>query len=295
MHQTLQAALWMTGAIASFSSMAVAGRAIASTHDTFELMFYRSLVGILVVVITARFVGTLRQVSTRRIGVHLIRNVMHFAGQNLWFYAITLIPLAQVFALEFTSPLWVTLFAPLLLGERLSRTRAMAATLGFIGILLVAQPDFGGPANIGVLSAALAAVGFAGSAIFTKLLTRTESITCILFWLTVMQAIFGLIMAGWDGDLSLPTAGSAPWLVLVGLAGLLAHFCLTKALSLAPAVVVMPVDFLRLPVIAVIGYLFYGEPVTMALVAGAAIIISANFINIRAEAATPRSAPPASL
>ena len=290
MHQTLQAALWMTGAIASFSSMAVAGRAIAGTHDTFELMFYRSLVGILVVVIAARTMGTLGQVSTRRIGLHLIRNVMHFAGQNLWFYAITLIPLAQVFALEFTSPLWVTLFAPLLLGERLTRTRAMAASLGFVGILLVAQPDFGGPVNTGVLSAALAAVGFAGSAIFTKLLTRTESITCILFWLTVMQAIFGLIMAGWDGDIALPTSGSAPWLVLVGLAGLLAHFCLTKALSLAPAVVVMPVDFLRLPVIAVIGFFFYNEPVTIALIAGAAIIISANFINIRAEAVTPRSA-----
>jgi drug/metabolite transporter (DMT)-like permease len=279
----------MTGAIASFSSMAVAGRAIAGTHDTFELMFYRSLVGILVVVLVARFAGTLTQVSTGRIGLHLIRNVMHFAGQNLWFYAITLIPLAQVFALEFTSPLWVTLFAPLLLGERLTRTRAMAASLGFIGILLVAQPDFGGPVNVGVISAALAAVGFAGSAIFTKLLTRTESITCILFWLTVMQAIFGLIMAGWDGDIAAPTAESAPWLFLVSLAGLLAHFCLTKALSLAPAVVVMPVDFLRLPVIAVIGYLIYGEPVTLVLIAGAAIIISANFINIRAEAVLPRS------
>ena len=295
MHPTSQAALWMTGAIASFSSMAVAGRAISGTHDTFELMFYRSLVGIFVVLLVARFAGTLTQVSTRRIGLHLIRNVTHFAGQNLWFYAITLIPLAQVFALEFTSPLWVTIFAPLLLGERLTRTRALAASFGFFGILLVAQPDFGGPVDIGVLSAAMAAVGFAGSAIFTKLLTRTETITCILFWLTVMQAIFGLIMAGWDGEIAAPTATSAPWLVLVGLAGLLAHFCLTKALSLAPAVVVMPVDFLRLPVIATIGFLFYGEPIKLTLVAGAAIIISANFINIRAEAVPARTAGSANL
>ena len=295
MNQTLQAALWMSGAIASFSSMAVAGRAIAGTHDTFELMFYRSLVGILVVVVVSRLAGTIGQVGTRRIGLHLIRNVMHFAGQNLWFYAITLIPLAQVFALEFTSPLWVTLFAPLLLGERLTRTRALAATLGFVGILMVAQPDFSGPLNMGVVSAALAAVGFAGSAIFTKLLTRTETVTCILFWLTVMQAIFGLMMAGWDGDMALPTYRTAPWLVLVGLAGLLAHFCLTKALSLAPAVVVMPVDFLRLPVIAVIGYLLYSEPVTLALVVGSTIIICANFINIRAEAGTRRGPKPAHL
>jgi drug/metabolite transporter (DMT)-like permease len=132
--QTLRAALWMLGAVASFSSMAVAGRAVSLDHDTFEIMLYRSIVGFLIVMIVARATGHLAEVRRDRLGLHALRNLSHFTGQNLWFLAITLIPLAQVFALEFTSPLWVLVLSPLVLGERMTRIRVLAATLGFVGI-----------------------------------------------------------------------------------------------------------------------------------------------------------------
>ena len=278
----LQAAAWMTGAIVAFTSMAVAGRAVALEHDTFETMLYRSVVGFVVVLIVARAAGTLGQVTTRRMGLQVMRNVSHFTGQNLWFYAITVIPLAQVFALEFTSPLWVMALAAIFLGERLTRPRIVAAVLGFVGVLMVARPD---PATLdpNVLIAAAAAIGFAGSAIFTKLLTRTETVTCILFWLTAMQAIFGLITAGYDGDIALPTAQSAPWLILIAFAGLTAHFCLTNALILAPASIVMPIDFLRLPIIAVIGMLFYNEGLDLLVLLGGALILAGNLYMVRSE------------
>jgi len=278
----LQAAAWMTGAIVAFTSMAVAGRAVALEHDTFETMLYRSVVGFIVVLIVARAAGTLGQVTTRRMGLQVMRNVSHFTGQNLWFYAITVIPLAQVFALEFTSPLWVMALAAVFLGERLTQPRIIAAVLGFAGVLMVARPD---PATLdpNVLIAAAAAIGFAGSAIFTKLLTRTETVTCILFWLTAMQAIFGLITAGYDGDIALPTAQSAPWLILIAFAGLTAHFCLTKALILAPASIVMPIDFLRLPIIAVIGMLFYNEGLDLLVLLGGALILAGNLYMVRSE------------
>ncbi|MEM8538385.1 MAG: EamA family transporter, partial [Pseudomonadota bacterium] len=102
MHTTLQAAVWMTGAIISFTLMAIAGRAVSIELNTFEIMLYRSLTGIVIVVGITWFVGTLHQVSRDNLGLHALRNVFHFTGQNLWFYAITVIPLAQVFALEFT-------------------------------------------------------------------------------------------------------------------------------------------------------------------------------------------------
>lgn len=279
---TLRAAAWMTGAIASFSSMAVAGRAVQIELDTFELLFYRSLIGIALVLAVGGVAGTLGQVPTRRPGLHLMRNISHFAGQNLWFYALTAIPLAQVFALEFTSPLWVAVLAPLILGERLTPSRALAAAVGFLGILIVARPD---PAALepGALAALAAAVGFAGSAVFTKRLTRTESVTCILFWLTVMQAGMGLICAGADFDIAWPSAMAWPWLAVIGCAGLFAHFCLTRALGLAPAIIVMPLDFLRLPVIAVVGMALYGEPLEAAVFLGAAVIFGANLMNLRAE------------
>jgi len=284
----LTAALWMIGAIVSFTSMAIAGRAVAFELDTFEIMTFRSIIGVCIVLSVAWAAGTLGHITGRSLHIHAIRNVSHFAGQNLWFYAITAAPLAQVFALEFTSPLWVTVMAPLILGERLTRTQALAALIGFCGILIVARP---GAMEIGPgpIAAALAAIGFAGSAVFTRMLTRTERITCILFYLTVMQTAFGLICAGFDGDIALPSAASWPWLILIACAGLVAHFCLTTALSLAPASVVMPVDFARLPIIAAVGVLLYAEPLDAAVLIGGAVIFAANYLNIRAESRQARA------
>ena len=286
MNTTLQAALWMIGAICSFTLMAVAGRTVSVELDTFEIMFFRSMTGILIVVSVAWFAGTLGQVKPRKLGLHGIRNICHFTGQNLWFYAITVIPLAQVFALEFTTPIWVILLSPLILKERITAIGLISAAIGFAGILIVARPS---PESfsVGLLAAAGCAVFFALTAIFTRRLTRTEPITAILFYLTVMQAVFGLVCAGYDGDLALPSTTALPWVIAIGCAGLLAHFCLTTALSLAPASIVMPIDFVRLPTIAVVGMLLYAEPLDPLIFVGAALIFGANYLNITATLRQP--------
>lgn len=262
--------------------MAVAGREVASTLDTFEIMMYRSAVGVLIVCALAALTGAWRQITTAALGTHVLRNIAHFTGQNLWFYAVTVIPLAQVFALEFTSPIWVIVLSPLILGERLTPVRALAALMGFAGILIVARPDMGS-INAGVITAASAAIFFALTIMFTKRLTRTQSITQILFWLTAMQLVMGVAMAGYDGDIALPDAAALPWVMLIGLAGLLAHYCLTNALSIAPATVVVPIDFIRLPTIAVIGMLVYGEAVDIWVFVGALVIFGGNYMNIWVE------------
>ncbi|WP_294227076.1 DMT family transporter [uncultured Shimia sp.] len=282
MNDTIRAAFWMSGAIVSFTSMAIAGRAVSFELDTFEIMMYRSFVGIILVVAVAGLAGTLPQVNRRNMGLHFIRNLSHFAGQNLWFYALTVIPLAQVFALEFTSPIWAILLSPLILGEKLRPIGLLAALIGFFGILMVARPN-PQALDVGQISAACAAIGFALSALFTRKLTRTESITCILFYLTVMQAGFGVIFAGFDGDIALPSAESTPWIVLIACAGLVAHFCLTTALRLAPASVVMPIDFIRLPLIAVVGMTLYGEQIDIWVLVGAAVIFAGNYLNILSQ------------
>ena len=282
MNPVLVAALWMSGSIASFSAMAVAGREVASTLDTFEIMMYRSAVGVLIVCALAALTGAWRQITTAALGTHVLRNIAHFTGQNLWFYAVTVIPLAQVFALEFTSPIWVIVLSPLILGERLTPVPALAALMGFAGILIVARPDMGS-INAGVITAASAAIFFALTIMFTKRLTRTQSITQILFWLTAMQLVMGVAMAGYDGDIALPDAAALPWVMLIGLAGLLAHYCLTNALSIAPATVVVPIDFIRLPTIAVIGMLVYGEAVDIWVFVGALVIFGGNYMNIWVE------------
>lgn len=281
--QPLLAAIWMIGAIVSFTAMAIAARMLSDDFDTFEIMTYRSLLGVLVVLGVATMAGTLGQINTRQIPLHLTRNLCHFAGQNLWLFAITLAPLAQVFAIEFSSPLWATLLAPLVLGERLTRMRVLTGLIGFAGILLVTRPDSSTLMNPGLIAAALAAVGFAGSALFTRLLTRTQTITCILFYLTLMQAVFGLVCAGYDGVIAVPAGMQWFWMAVVGLSGLTAHFCLTTALSIAPAAIVMPIDFARLPIIALVGMILFDEPLEAAVFIGAILIFGANYANIRVE------------
>jgi len=275
----VKAALWMTGTIASFSAMAIAGREVSFALDTFEIMTYRSLIGVIIVVAVLTATGGWKNVSRQRLGAHLVRNATHFTGQNLWFFAVTAIPLAQVFALEFTSPLWVVVLAPLILGERLTSARALAALIGFVGILIVTRPS-PETMNIGVATAAGSALFFALTNMLTKRLTRVERIGSILFWLTTMQLIMGLLAAGYDGDMALPDATTGPWLVLIGLAGLTAHFCLTNALAVAPATVVVPIDFTRLPVIALLGMLIYDEPLDIWVLCGAIVIFAANYMNI---------------
>ncbi|WP_317054620.1 DMT family transporter [Roseovarius rhodophyticola] len=283
-HRTniLRAAFWMLGAVGSFSLMAVAGREVSFELDTFEIMTYRSLAGIVIVLTIVILTGRQKELRTQRLGLHISRNIFHFAGQNLWFFALTLIPLAQLFALEFTTPLWVLILSPIFLGERLTNMRVLSALIGFIGILIVARPS-PETLNIGTMTAAAAAIGFAGAMIFTKKLTRTETLACIMFWLTLTQSIFGLICAGIDGDMALPSTTSAPWLIVIAICGLLAHFCITSALSIAPATLVSPIDFTRLPVIALVGYVLYNEPIDGFVILGALIIFGANYLNLWSE------------
>jgi|TARA_B110000240_G_scaffold34957_1_gene38095 drug/metabolite transporter (DMT)-like permease len=275
-----RAALWMIGAIISFTSMAVAGRTISGQLDTFEIMLYRSILGFLIVVIVAGITGTYREINFKFFRIHLLRNIFHFTGQNLWFFALPLIPLAQLFALEFTSPIWVVLLAPIFLGEKLTIKNLSIAALGFFGVLVVARPELNA-LNLGILAGAVAAIGFAGAAILTRKLTLNNSLTKILFFLTGLQVIFGLICAGYDGDIHIPPSDTFPWLILIGIAGLTAHFCMTKSLALAQASVVMQVDFARLPLIAVIGMLFYGEILDIYVVLGSVLIFIANYMNLK--------------
>lgn len=281
-HRPVAAALWMIGSILSFTAMAVSGRAIAGQHDTFEIMLWRSVVGLILVIGVSGMAGRLREVQVARLGQHGLRNFVHFSGQNLWFWALTQIPLAQLFALEFTSPIWVLLLSPLVLGERLTPLRITAAAMGFAGAMIVARPDFSDP-NPAILAAAASAICFAGSVMMTKKLTRGESLVSILFWLTLMQTGLGLLAAGHDGAIALPTATSLPWLGVIGAGGLVAHLCLTKALSLASANVVVPIDFARLPLIAVVGMLFYGEGFDLWVLVGGGVIFLGNWLNIRSE------------
>ena len=280
--EPMKATVWMIGAMFSFSLMAVSGRELATNLNTFEIMLFRSIIGFLIVLAIGYFAKTLAEIKRDRLGLHLFRNLAHFSGQNLWFLAVASIPFSQLFALEFSTPVWVALLAPLFLGEVLTKQRVLAVILGFAGVLIVARPDIN-QFDFAIVAAVACAICFAGSMMATKSLTSDQSITCILFWLTLMQLAMGLVATVFTGTIAVPEGINIFWIVIVGIGGLTAHFCITNALALAPAIVVIPLDFMRLPLISVIGFLAYGEAFELPILVGAGVIFIAILLNLKFE------------
>jgi len=277
--------LWMSGVLLSFTIMAVSIRALARAFNVFEILAIRNAAGLTILLALACVRPALRaSLLPRRMGMHALRNSVHFAAQYAWALSITLLPLATVFALEFTNPAWLALLAAWLLRERLTPSRAGAVVLGFLGVAVILRPGFESfqPAALIILGAAF---GFAVSSIVTKKLIVTETTFAILFWMNAMQLPMNL-------------AGSSPFFVTridlaqalpvlgVAIAGLTSHFCLTNAFRHGDASIVVPLDFLRIPLIALIGWSVYGEPLDGFVFAGAAIIITGIVWNLRAEATT---------
>lgn len=277
----LRAVSWMFSATIAMSAMAIVGREISRELTTPQLMFFRSAISVPIVLAAALFTGAgWRQLATRRLGLHAVRNSVHFIGQYGWFYAIAFAPLAQVFALEFTMPIWITLFAPLLLRERLTLPRLAAAVVGFAGILLVVRPD-AATLNSGTIAALIAAAGFALSVISVRALTRTETPLQILFFMTLMQAVMALLVS--NGVIPAPSLTMWGWLVAVALLGLIAQYAMARAFSLADTMIVVPIDFLRLPLIALAGALLYAETFDPWVLGGGALILAGNYWNLSAE------------
>ncbi len=273
----------MGGALLSFLAMALSGRELSSGLSTFQILFFRSLVGLLVIGLLVLLRTGLKPLRTQRLGAHVFRNVFHFGGQFGWFFAIAAMPLAEVFAIEFTIPIWTALLAAVFLGEKLGRARLGALVLGMVGVLLILRPGAGmlQPAAMAALFGALA---YAASHIQTKRLTSTESPISVLFYMTVIQLPLGLIGAMLDWRTVL--GAHLPWLLVVGLSALSAHYCLTRALKLADVGVVLPMDFLRLPLVAVLGFWLYGESVGLLFVLGTLLILLGNWFNLRSTQQT---------
>ncbi len=274
------AAAWMSGTLISFMAMAVAGRELAGELNTFQILFFRSLVGVVVIGLIAWRAGV-EAVRPHSFGVHLVRNSVHFVGQLGWFYGIAFLPLADVFAIEFTTPVWTAVLAVFLLGEGMTKSRAMAIGLGFLGILIILRPGLE-IVNFAALAVLIGAVVYATSHTLTKRLTRDNAALGILFYMTLLQLPMGLVPSLFDWVWpSTPNAWF--WVFVVGTSALGAHYCMARALALADATVVVPMDFLRLPLIALVGFAFYAEAVDIWLFLGAGVILAGTLQNLHAE------------
>jgi drug/metabolite transporter (DMT)-like permease len=277
--------LWMIGTLLSFSVMAVSIRELSKGGlSIFEILAIRSGVALLVLLVLLAIRPDLRAYALpRRMPLNLLRNSVHYASQYAWSLSLTMLPLAMVFALEFTMPAWTALLAVWLLHERMTPSRAGVVVLGLIGVLVILRPGIAS-FNPGAALVLLAAFGYAITMITTKQLTMTETTFGIVFWMAVIQLPLSLI----GSDLTvffhlearhvLPACG-------VGIAGLTSHYCLSNAFRSGDATLVVPLDFMRIPLIAVVGWAFYGEQLDIFVLLGALIIIAGVLWNLRSETA----------
>jgi drug/metabolite transporter (DMT)-like permease len=274
--------LWMTGALLSFSVMAVSIRLLAGKLSIFEILTVRSAGALIILLSLAAARPALRAgFAPRRLPMHFLRSIIHFGGQYAWALSLTLLPFATVFALEFMLPVWVLILAVAFLGEKLTSGRIIVIVCGFIGSLIILRPGLEAfqPAALLVLTAAFL---YAVFNVLTKQMTSTESTFSIVFWMNLMQFPMGLagsnpsFVLGLEGWQILPAIG-------VAVAGLSAHYCLASAFRYGDASLVTPLDFVRVPLIAIIGWGFFGEQVDLLVFVGALIILAGILWNLRAE------------
>ena len=273
------AGLWMVGTLISFMLMAVGGRELSTDLTTFQILFFRSVIGFIIISTLLLRLGW-SKIQFNRIKSHFLRNISHFLGQYGWFYGIAVIPLSEVFAIEFTLPIWTAVFATVILKESLSFNKIIAIIFGIIGVLIILRPGFETiePAAFVVIGSA---ISYALSHTLTKKLTKDNTPLTIIFFMTIIQLPIALIPA--INNWVTPTGIMWIWIFLVGGTALSAHYCMAKAFILADATTVVPLDFLRLPLIAVVGFIFYDEGIDWLVLIGGGIMLIGNIINLRLE------------
>jgi drug/metabolite transporter (DMT)-like permease len=273
-----KAAAWMAGWLTLMLVIAVAGREAMRELAVFQVMEMRSIIGLFLLWPLVRMSGGWAALKSQRLREHGARNMVHYAAQYAWFAALTMIPLAQVVAIEFTMPIWIILLAAAFLGERITAWKVLAVALGLLGVGLIVRPSSAG-LSPGQLVALAAAVGFAVSVTMVKSLTRTDSALAIIFWMLVVQSLLGLLPALWVWRWPSPSAWG--WVGLVAFCGTFSHYCMARAMRHAEATVVMPMDYLRVPLTALAGWWIYAERLDLYTVAGTALILGGNLLNLR--------------
>ncbi|RUU43514.1 DMT family transporter [Mesorhizobium sp. M6A.T.Ce.TU.002.03.1.1] len=279
-----KAAFWMALSIASFLAMSVAGRATTAELNVFQVLELRSVIGFFILLPLVMISGGFAAMRTKRPLANIVRNVVHFIGQAAWLYALTLIPLAVLISIEFTTPIWTAILAVGFLGERLSRPKVAAIMLGLIGAMIIVRPGAGSvdPGHVVVLGAA---VCFGISVVLVKSLTRTDSVVRIIFWMLLIQSVLGLVPALYEWRN--PPLELWPWILLIAFTGMSSHFCMARALAYADATVISPMDFLRVPLSALIGWLLYHEQIDAFTAGGALLILMGNLLNLQRKATKP--------
>ena len=275
----------MTTSCVFFAVLTGLIRHLSATLDPLEIVFFRNLFGLIVMLpwLMRQGLGTL---STRRPWLHALRAAFGLVAMTCWFTAITRVNLADAVALSFTTPLFATVAAVILLGEVVRSRRWSAVLIGFVGAMVILRPGFHEippAAFLVLLSSSVMAVGM----MMIRMLSRTDSTGAIVFYMVLFLTPASLVPALFVWRT--PTPEELLWLLLLGGSATLGHLCLTRAFAVAEATQVVPFDFIRLPLIALMGFVIFGEAIDVWTGVGAAIIVCSSVYIAHREAVHDRA------
>ncbi|MGY6517339.1 MAG: DMT family transporter [Lysobacteraceae bacterium] len=262
----------MAASAGLFGIMAVSIRLASEQLHPFEIAFFRNVFGFAFALplLLRHGPGLL---ATAKLPLYFTRCLIGIASMLAGFWAIVNLPLAQAIALSYSTPLFVTILAVLMLGEMVRARRWSAVIVGFLGVLVILRP-FGGDFTFGMLVAVFAAMMSAAVAISIKFLSRTEHPDAIVVYTSLLWIPMSLVPAlfVWETPIGITWL----WIVLAGALGTAGHMCWTRAFRLGDASMLTPVSFLQLPVVAVLAWLLFGEGIDRWTAIGAGIVFGAN-------------------
>ena len=262
---------WMLGFIINISIMAISIRELSLKYTSFEIQNFRNIFSIIIIIFIF-LVTKNTNLNTFQLKNNFIRNIFHFIGQSAWTWGLTVLPLAVVFSLEFTMPIWAVIIAIVLLKEKITLNKICFLIIGLMGTWIIFMPDtkYIGFYNIIVLCSAIT---YAIAHNFTKKLTTTDSILSILFFMSIIQLPFSLVGSLIIGNIQYNIIMEIPLIILLTVTSLLAHYSLSSALKYSDASIVLPIDYIRLPLIVFIGWYYYDEKISTNVVIGSILII----------------------
>jgi len=282
--RNIRGGIWMVLAGVFFTGLGVMIRMANREVHVLEIVFFRYFISLLIMApwMMRRGLGGLRGNNLPLLGA---RSVSSYIGAMLWFASIIFMPLAEATALGYTMPLFVTLGAVLFLGEVVRKRRWLAVFAGFAGTLIILRPGIEA-----ITWPAMFAIGgalfIACSALMVKVLSRSDSPDTIVLYMAVFSTPLSFVAASFVWVT--PSLETLAWLTAIGLSSTLAHLAYTRSFAIADASAVLPYDYLRLLMVAVVGFAIYDEVLDFWTWVGTAVIVGSTFYIARREAITAR-------
>jgi len=266
--------IWMLLSVFTFCFVAIGVKQVSTNISPFQIVFFRAFIGLIALVLILpkkTIIGSIPNIKQ-----HLFRNFFHLIAQYGWVVGIVYLSLAEVTAIEFTTPIWILILAAIFLKEKIDTIKTGSIILGFIGVLIILKPGIE-LINTKSILVLLSAICFAIAHTTTKKLVSSNSASnvVLIMCLTQLPISFACTYSNWNW----PNYSDYFWLVLIGLSGIAAHFSMAKALKKEDISSLIPLDYLRLPILVLAGILIYNEAFELSFIIGGSLIFIGNYIN----------------